>query len=446
MHFNRHLLRTSLYVLGTSAFGALFLWSLGQDHLIIARLIIGLIWLVLLVALIFYIDRANKTLIHFISSIGHLESYRHPLPVNQTSLRKLQMVTSSLSEYIREVRSEKEKEYLYFNSIVNSVETGIISYDQKGNINLMNPKAESLLKMSNPGSMQRIREQYPLLEKVESPKNQRFSSLCRLPVQEETLNLSVKQMQIKTPEGRYTILTLNNINSEMQEQEMMAWRDLLAVLTHEIMNSVSPVSSLSNSLLKLLESEPANETGKNDAFATGLKAIQNRSKGLLQFVEAYQKLSKVPNPVKRSIPLKPFFSDLELLMKEELQKHQISLKIKIQPEELNLEADEQLLTQVLINLIQNAVYALAEKPDQKLISLEADRTEEKEIQIRVSDNGKGIPADIKNSIFIPFFTSRKNGSGIGLSLARQIMYLHKGSIQAFSEEGKDTCFTLLFPA
>ncbi|HEX6849739.1 MAG TPA: HAMP domain-containing sensor histidine kinase, partial [Chitinophagaceae bacterium] len=248
-------------------------------------------------------------------------------------------------------------------------------------------------------------------------------------------------------EGKiYKLIAFQNVNEALDETESKAWQKLLSVLTHEIMNSVAPISSLADTLKhRLQQSVPvlSNESGSVDDLELGIETIKRRSEGLLKFAETYRNLNKITTLNLKKVFVRDIFENLLQLMQPTLEQKNIDIETILKDPDLSLEADTNLLEQVLINLVVNAIEAVKEKPHPKIV-LSAYLSNNRKTIIKVADNGSGMPQEILEKIFIPFFSTKKSGSGIGLSLCKQIMMLHKGNIQVQSVEGEGTAFFLQF--
>jgi nitrogen fixation/metabolism regulation signal transduction histidine kinase len=263
----------------------------------------------------------------------------------------------------------------------------------------------------------------------------------------EVVQLSLRCSIFSSSDETYRIVSFQDIKFEIEQNETEAWQKLIRILTHEIMNSVSPITLTSSGIIRLIEEELQNPVKDHDEallnkVQEGLHAIRNRSKGLAAFVESYQSVNHLPLPVFAVIPVKDLFAQVESLMKETITNQQIHLEVSVLPDTLLLYADEKLICQTLINMLRNSVYALEQQPS-KWIRLKAFQVND-QARISISDNGKGIPPELLDLIFIPFYTTREKGSGIGLSLSREIMKLHCGGIRVHSEPDKETTFTLIF--
>ncbi len=259
----------------------------------------------------------------------------------------------------------------------------------------------------------------------------------------QQLQLTVSKVYFKIKGAGITLVSLQNIGSELSEKEADAWQKLIKVLTHEIMNSITPIVSISSSSIDLLENHKNINQEVLKDVKTGLKTIENRSNGLLSFVDVYRSLSRVPQPKIQAITAKQLLENIENLMRKTFSESRINFEILIKEPGLSLKIDPELIEQVLINLVLNAIDAVKDKEDAD-IRLIADVNEQDQPIILVSDNGTGLDPEIADKIFVPFFTTKKNGTGIGLSLSQQIMKLHSGSISVKTKPGQGTVFILTF--
>jgi signal transduction histidine kinase len=257
--------------------------------------------------------------------------------------------------------------------------------------------------------------------------------------------LSVQASKFVLLRESHTLITMQNIRSELEEREMQAWQNLIRVLTHEIMNSITPVSSLASTAAKILQnSNPSNiQADQLGDIAIAVQTIEKRSKGLLDFVQKYRQLTQVPKPSFQPIHIIDIIKRIENLLQPQMANKAIAFEVDVHPQRLKINADPALIEQALLNLIKNAIEALNGQESAK-ITVRAQLDSKARPIIAVSDNGPGISPTAIEKIFIPFFTTKKTGSGIGLSLARQIMRLHHGDIVVRSKETQGTTFTLGF--
>lgn len=284
------------------------------------------------------------------------------------------------------------------------------------------------------------------------------------PGQQELLELSLKNLKSFEPDDRrqlilnageiilddrrMKIITIHNILYEIERSENAAWEKLLRILNHEIMNSVSPINLLSASLIEILQKDnrPVTPDMLDDdeinKILLGLKTIRKRGHGLVEFVESYRALTKISEPVLKNIDIDTFIREIITLMSTELDKLGIPVQVDVNPEGMIVRADESLLQQTMINLLRNALHALEGQKD-PFIRINAMLKEDRPV-ISVIDNGSGIEEEMLDKVFTPFFTSHKEGSGIGLSLARQVMKIHHGTISVSSKPDSGSVFTLYF--
>jgi two-component system nitrogen regulation sensor histidine kinase NtrY len=250
-------------------------------------------------------------------------------------------------------------------------------------------------------------------------------------------------------DGRvYKLVAFQDVNEALDETEAKAWQRLLSVMTHEIMNSVAPISSLAETMLhRLKESarllEVEGHAGALEDLELGIGTIQKRSEGLLKFAETYRNLNKITTLNLKKVYARDLFETLHVLMEPTLGQKNIEMDILLPDTDLALEADTNLIEQVLINLVVNAIDAVKDRGE-PLIALSAYVGGNGRAIIKVSDNGMGMSPEVMDNIFIPFFSTKKTGSGIGLSLCKQILLLHKGNIQVQSVEGVGSSFLLHF--
>ncbi|MCK4699777.1 MAG: HAMP domain-containing histidine kinase, partial [Bacteroidales bacterium] len=270
--------------------------------------------------------------------------------------------------------------------------------------------------------------------------------------EDDLLQLAVFGTEIKLKNKFITLVTIKNIQNVLEDQETEAWQKLIRVLTHEIMNSITPIASISSTLDIMLKDIRAKEEKDNECemdkdtvieLHKALQTINKRSTGLLHFVNTYRNLTRIPKPNFKITNAKDIFENIIHLMEDEINKSNINIKIQIEPKDLQVSADEELIEQVLINLVKNSIHALEKKPD-GIITLKSFFNKRGRPTMQVIDNGPGILPDVLDKVFIPFFTTKPKGSGIGLSLSRQILRLHGGTITAYSKPDTETVFSLTF--
>ncbi|MCF8380926.1 MAG: hypothetical protein K9H49_15235 [Bacteroidales bacterium] len=401
-------------------------------------------------ALIWYVEKTNRDLSSFLESIRFSEFTRSfKIDGLGPSFNELNAAFNDVIADFQKVRSEKEEHFHYLQSIVENIDVSILAYQKDGSIEMINTASKKLFQL---GSIQNIDKLSALsTELVETLLNIKpgENKLVKVHNYDDFLQLAINSTEFRIKNKVITLATIKNIQNVLEDQETEAWQKLIRVLTHEIMNSITPISSLSatlESMLKPYTKEENNLAPDKETILeiqNALQTISKRSSGLMHFVNTYRNLTKIPTPNFNRIMIEDLFESLSSLMEKDLKDFNIECKKIIEPKSLEVVMDDQLIEQVLINLIKNSIHAL-EGINEGKIMLRASYNKRGKVTIQVIDNGKGILADVLDKIFIPFFTTKPSGSGIGLSLSRQILRLHGGTITATSIPYSETVFTLTF--
>lgn len=362
-------------------------------------------------------------------------------------LQPLREGFNEINSTFKIISREKETQYVYLQKILELVDTGILSYrTDTGEIVWMNESFKRMMGIPYLKTIHSLEKRDEQLYKEAIAIKTGESKLATATTEKTSFKILLSATAFQTEEQTFKLIAFQNVNEALDETEAEAWRKLLSVMTHEIMNSVAPISSLAETLKNRLHQSVEhlqNKEGSVDDLALGIETIQRRSEGLLKFAETYRNLNKITTLNSKKILVRDLFENLNQLMQPTLEQKQIELDIILKDPAITLDADVNLLEQVLINLLVNAIEAVKDKPEPQII-LTASATSTGKTVIKVSDNGSGMSAEILDKIFIPFFSTRKNGSGIGLSLCKQIMLLHKGNIRVQSKEGEGSSFILLF--
>jgi signal transduction histidine kinase len=346
---------------------------------------------------------------------------------------------NAISDKFRDLRSQNEADRQLMQLVLENVDTGIFCLDKSGKVLLANRALKTLFHKSYFPDLSAFKQLDPALYEVLEtlPVGERI--VQKLVINDEVVQVAIRHFALKNKEDELKLYTFFNLSGELSSEEIKSYHKLISILSHEIMNSVTPIASLSQSAADMLKNaDPDNM----DDIAKAMEVIQNRSTGLLTFTENYRKLTKTPQVQLQHIALEPFLNQILTLFKHEVPK-QVQLDLQFFRPNLQITGDPTLLEQVVINLVKNGLEAVQASPDGKVLIV-ADRDEQQRTLIRISDNGHGIPTENMEQIFVPFFTTKPTGSGIGLSLARQIMRQHQGDIQVVSEVGKGTILTLIF--
>lgn len=429
----------------------LFFFSLTTEYHV-TSVIVGVIIIYEVYALIRFVDKTNRDLASFLESIRFSEFTRSfQVEGMGSSFDELNKAFNAVIKDFQTVRSEKEEHYHYLQSIVQNIDVSIIAFQKNGTVEMINKAAKKLFQINNLRNITALEslsnELVNTLLNIKPGEN----TLVKVQDEDDILQLAINASEFKIHDKLIILATIKNIQSVLEEQETEAWQKLIRVLTHEIMNSITPIASLSSTLdimLKGISSERENDflrmdMATVDEIQQALQTINKRSTGLLHFVNTYRNLTRIPKPNFKITKVNDLFKNILLLMDEEIKRTKIDFQINIEPDDLEVSADEELIEQVLINLIKNSLYALDGRKNGK-IHLNAILNKRGRVIIQVIDNGQGIIKEVVDKIFIPFFTTKQKGSGIGLSLSRQILRLHGGTISAHSEPEKETVFTLTF--
>jgi len=393
-------------------------------------------------------NKSRKELEQFVESVHYRDFSRHfdekNAPIAVQPMRK---GFNEINSTFKIISKERETQYQYLQKILELVDTGILSYNHKeGDVMWMNESLKQLLNIPYLKSIHSLEKRDKVLFDEIVGLKPGENKVISITTDKNSLKVLLSATAFQTEGKVYKLLAFQNINEALDETESKAWQKLLSVMTHEIMNSVAPISSLADTLKNRLQSslkELNNNSGSLDDLELGIDTIKKRSEGLLKFTETYRNLNKITTPNVKKIFVRDMFENLHRLMEPTLEQKNIELDIILKDPDLELEIDTNLIEQVLINLILNATDAVKEA-EHPHIQLSAYITGNNKTVIKVSDNGIGISAEVLEKIFIPFFSTRKTGSGIGLSLCKQIMMLHKGTIKVQSVVGEGTAFSLFF--
>ncbi len=408
----------------------------------------GLVVVFQIVSLVRYVEKTSRDLARFLDAIEYNDFTQSFANVGGgKAFSELRTAFANVMRKFQGARSEKEAQFLYLRRVVQHVEVGLIAFETNGAITLVNDAAVYLFHALAGRSAGRRPEPPTHLRQVPAGLAEKLVSLhiddralVRFDIDGEAIHLLLHATQFMLREQMYTLVSLHNIQSELDRQEIESWQKLARVLTHEIMNSITPIASLASTAGTLFASYRG-EPGTAESIAGALHAIEKRSRGLMRFVESYRKLLRVPPPVVLAVRARELLDRVCELVRPDMEKRGINLVVRCEPDDVGLSADPALLEQALINLLLNAVEAVAQV-EQPRIDLVASRSGVDKALLVVRDNGAGMSAEVLEKIFVPFFTTRKDGSGVGLSITRQIVHAHRGTIGVQSEPGTGTTFTI----
>jgi nitrogen fixation/metabolism regulation signal transduction histidine kinase len=414
----------------------------------------GIVFLILMQTylLVNQVNKTNTDLEKFFSSVqDHDSSIRFPEDAKNNSFIKLHDRMNRLNRILQNVKIENERTSQFLQTVVEHVDMGLISYDSNGNIKIYNRAAKKYFNVQQPQQLSSLKTNNDELFEIINAIKPGQEILHKMKSDKLLQSILVKATELKIENNVIKLVSFQDITNELDKKELDSWQRLIRVLTHEIMNSISPITSLTSVIsgyFKKKEDEkplPPEKINNQIVLKTlsGLNTIEETGKGLLNFVDRYRSLTSLPKPNLSRFSVDALFRKCKVLMESDISK-QIKISIVVNPEDISIAADYAQVEQIIINLIKNAAEALSDQKKGK-IQLKAFKTPDG-IFIQVEDNGSGISNDIIEDIFVPFYTTKKSGSGIGLSLSKQIMQNHDGSISVNSLPHKGSEFTLKFPS
>ena len=420
-----------------------------KTDFIAAAIFTGLIVGCQIFSLIRYVSKTNRDLTRLLQSIKYSDfSQSFTNNLKSSGFKELHAAFTEVIKEFQRAKLEKEEHLRFLQTIVDHVGIGLIAFNSAGEVELLNNAAKKLLKIPRLGNIKDLETASPKLVQKLLGLSPGGNDLVKLQQEDDLLQLSIYATGFVLHQQQLMLVAMQNIQSELEEEEMKSWQNLIRVLTHEIMNSITPIASLSSTAYGLLKDnrecevpESMNET--IDDVRHAVNTIEKRSKGLLTFIENYRELTRIPKPNFKIVQIKNLFERVEHLMKDQIEAYSIKFHMQIDPQSLEITADPALIEQVLINLCKNALEAV-NGVTRPRIELKAGTDGLGNPVIKVIDNGKGITEEVAEKIFIPFFTTKQQGSGIGLSLSRQIMRQHKGTLSVSSTPGVETAFSLRF--
>jgi len=394
------------------------------------------------------VDTTNRELSQFLQGIIHSDFSQSFYRKSQNkSFNELHDTFNDIINKFQKIRIGKEEHYQYLSTVMQHVGIGLIAFKENGDIDFINDSAKKLLKikyLNKVKSLNRIGKNFGDL--LLNAKNGERKTI-ELNFDFDSVQMVVYAKEFKLRSEWYKLISIQDIKGELDEKEMEAWQKLIRVLTHEIMNSITPISSLAGTVTTMLDDSSNIIKVEDDESLEDIKiavsTIKRRSEGLINFVDKYRSLTKIPKPNIKPFKINLLLERLNKLLEKEFAEKGVEISIKIVPEELVVKADVDLLEQVLLNLLINSLHATiaAAAPQIKVVAFKDIAGK---VNIQVKDNGQGISKEVQEKIFIPFFSTKQSGSGIGLSLSRQIMRAHGGVMKVSSVPNSETIFTLQF--
>ena len=443
MHYRNFYVRIAFYLFFLIIFSGVTFLLLRESSWYAILPALGIVWMIYAIIRLF--NRIPEKISYFFNAIENEDSTLHfPENTPNKSIKELNKSLNRLNLLIQEIKLKNREQEQYYSLLLEQVATGIVVMNRNGTILQANSSAKKLLKYQALAHIEQLRRvDANLYQAFNLLKEESAHQFVKLTHKNGITQLALQATTFRSHEETLRIISVHDISHELDAKEIESWQKLIRVLTHEIMNSITPITSLSETLLKyyIPQEKPIDEKTVANTVK-GLEVINERGIGLIRFVESYRKLTKLSAPELKPILVKNFIEHLLLLMENEPNFHRIRFDVNVPDADLTIMADETQLSQVFINLIKNAMQAVENVPEPR-VSIVAQTAKNGHIEIKITDNGVGIPPEIMEQIFIPFFTTKENGSGIGLSLSRQIMKNHGGSIDV-SSRGGNTVFTMSF--
>lgn len=400
--------------------------------------------------LIRLINHTNRKIAYFFESIKNEDfTLRFPEQVHVKSLNELNKSLNMLNEKIQEVHLKNQTQEKYYQEILKQADIGILTFNKKGHIPFANSKMEKLLNYKPLNHIKQLNQIDKKLYDLFADLKPFDRKLIQLTNEREKKQIAVKSTSLSLNSEKLLLVVAQDIHKELDEKETDSWIKLIRVLTHEIMNTITPITSISDSLVKYYKVDnkilDVNDIDDNTIKNTvkGLEVIVEQGSDLMDFVQSYRSFLNLPKPDKTLVSAKRLLDKVINLMEQEANNRNIIFEVKVEPVDLKFFIDEKQISQVLINLIKNSLQSL-EKKNGGTVKIMAGINTQGNRFIKVFDNGYGISKDIIDEIFVPFYTTKDKGTGIGLSLSKQILHLHGGSLSVNSIPKKETWFTLTF--
>jgi nitrogen fixation/metabolism regulation signal transduction histidine kinase len=394
-----------------------------------------------------YVLETNRKLTRFLEAVRYSDftaGFSKDSKLGE-SFRDLNRMFNEVFAAFRKARAEKEEHWQYLKTVVQHVNVGLLSYDESGNVELMNNTAKRYLRVPHLSNIQELAE----------VNAEVYQTIIRLAPGTKTLvkpssdlHLSINATELRLRGSQYKLVSMQNILSELQQQEIESWQNLTKVLRHEIMNSITPIASLAGTAIDIIQEDGMRQNGSMtfdleayDDISMSLRTIENRSRGLVTFVDAYRNFTNIPRPEFQRVVVKDIVEEVVKLIQAGVADPQITLEVRVEPPNLIARMDAKLIEMVLINVLKNAAEVLGDT-EHPTITINAHADMEQRVFMDITDNGPGIEPEALEKIFIPFYTTKSTGSGIGLSLSQRIMQMHQGNLLVRSRVGEGTTFTL----
>jgi signal transduction histidine kinase len=433
------IIRVSL-ILANSAWLGLEIFNPPNAYTIV---LLGSVLIIQSALLIRYVNRTNRELARYFASLRDQDSSFTLVPEDpKGSFSEVVQEINETRKLIQDARIDKEKQYRYLQIIINHMDIGLLSFRVDGSIEHYNRAARELLGTGQLTQLQSLNTIHPDLEIILQGMEPGQSKILSVTTASEKVRLLFKMSELVYEDHPLKLLSVQDVNTELDERELISWKRLIRVLNHEVMNSLTPIRTLTHAIDRSLQEIPSGQIGSDisEDIRENIRLIEKRSSSLVDFVNRYREITRINDLVPEEIKILNLLNDSASLYQDLFQKMQLDCQVIVQPSGLSLHGDPSLLKQVLINLLQNSMEALKKTPGGRIIVSAEEQGDQ--IVIKLTDNGPGIPSEYMEEIFTPFFSTRKDESGIGLSFSKHIIRLHGGTMSIWSRPGEGTTVTI----
>lgn len=437
-----------LAVLSLGIAGVVYMFNNPRYH--VATFLMFTIVLLLIYELWSFLNRINREVLRFLSSVRYADfSQSFEFEDSGSRFAELGEAFTSILEKFKNLRMTQEAELIYLRAMVNHIPVPLITVKEDGSILLLNNAARRFFGTPQPTKISDLKQFGENFYEQLLTCRAGEKSVVKISLDGVDTQLSLGLMEVTGTAGTEKLFSLQDIGEELEFTQLKAWQDLVRVLTHEIMNSITPVASLAQTssdiaddvMQGLEENHP--QKGNIEKISSAAATMSRRAGNLMEFVTNFRQLTRLPKPNKQITRIRDLFDHVMQIARANDLNRKIKLIAEVNPSGLEFNIDPEQIEQALINLLNNAEQALAGKQDGE-IKLLAGLNQKGRVSIEVTDNGPGIKEDIISKIFVPYFTTRPEGSGIGLALTRQIMAYHGGFIRASSLENGGASFKMTF--
>jgi nitrogen fixation/metabolism regulation signal transduction histidine kinase len=400
--------------------------------------------------LIRYVNETNRKIAYFFDAIKNEDfTLRFPEKLSVKSLEELNHSLNMLNEMIQKIHLKNQTQERFYQEILKQADIGILAINNKGHILFANPRIEHMLNYTPLNHIKQLSQIDENLYSVFSELKPFERRMFQLTNEREKIDLAIKSSSFNLDGQELLLVVIQDIHQELDEKETDSWTRLIRVLTHEIMNSITPITSISDSILryytmgdKKIEDGSASQKRMENTIK-GLEVIKDQGTNLMSFVQSYRSFLNVPIPDKKIVMVQDLMEKVKFLVGQDMELSNTTIEIRLQSQDQELFIDEKQITQVLVNLCKNALQSVSNQ-ENSIITLISGIKKDGQKYIVVEDNGPGIPQELINEIFVPFFTTKNTGTGVGLSLSKQILRMHGGNLKVKSIPDISTSFTLLF--